>query len=93
VRSDRSPLAVAALAQTLDFALSGSIALLADLTHNLGDAWQRYRSGPPPSCAPTQRNGRAGLFRRRGSLHQRLRRRGRGDHAPHQRNRRSLGPN
>lgn len=37
-------LALAAVAQTLIFALSGSVALLADLIHNFGDALTASRS-------------------------------------------------
>lgn len=48
-------LAVAALGQALIFALSGSVALLADLIHNFGDALTRSRWGLRSSCARRHR--------------------------------------
>ena len=75
-------LAGAAALQTLVFIVSGSVALLADLIHNFGDAL----TAVPLGVAFVLRSERGGAdgraVRRRGDLRQCLRGRGRGGLAP-----------
>ena len=55
-------LALAAVAQLAIFVASGSIALLADLIHNFGDAAPRFRSASPSCCDPSGPSAGPGLF-------------------------------
>ena len=48
-------LGATAAVQAVIFVLTGSVALLADLIHNAGDASLRYRSVPPFYCAANVR--------------------------------------
>ena len=74
-------LAGAAALQTLVFILTGSVALLADLIHNFGDALTAVPLGVAFLLRSERAERTAGPVRRRGDLRQRLRRRGRGDRA------------
>ena len=67
-------LGLAAIAQTIVFIASGSIALLADLIHNFGDALTAVPLGIAFLALPGRRAARR-PGRRRGDLRQRLRRR------------------
>ena len=71
-------LGVAAVAQTVIFVASGSIALLADLIHNFGDALTAVPLGIAFALRSDLAERRAGPRRRRCDLHQRMCGRGRG---------------
>ena len=56
-------LGLTALVQTIVFVASGSVALLADLIHNFGDAADRRAAGDRVHrCAPSAQSAAAGLF-------------------------------
>ena len=63
----------AAVAQTVVFVLSGSVALLADLIHNYGDALTAIPLGIAFLMRSERAEAHRGPVRRRGHLHQRLR--------------------
>jgi hypothetical protein len=67
-----------AAAQLAIFVLTGSIALLADLIHNFGDAATAFRSRSPSPPAPSAPSATPAL-RRASDLRLGLRRRRRGD--------------
>ncbi len=78
-------LALAAAAQTLIFVLSGSVALLADLIHNFGDALTAVPLGIAFLMRSARAERNAGPVRGRGDLHQRVcGRRGGGSRLIHQ---------
>ena len=76
-------LGVAAVAQTIVFIASGSIALLADLIHNFGDALTARAIGNRVRASLSGRRATRRPCSRGRNLHKRLRRRRRGRPTPH----------